>query len=197
LLAWHTWTVFYQTNGSLPAARGPFSFVRTFFCHVRTSVLARGPFTFIRTPIGLFCSFALRMLTILSASRPFSIACVARVESVLSNVRTSARRARTFFVHADLLSVMGGPLPLAREPFLFIRTPSGLFCSLELGARAIFCHARFARERFSSFFTCARGPFASPRGRTARFTRRRALTFFFLKGRRPLPPPSPHRPSLG
>ena len=31
LLSWHTWTVLYQTYGSLPAARGLFSFARTFY----------------------------------------------------------------------------------------------------------------------------------------------------------------------
>src|SRR5208282_3186481 len=79
--------------------------------------LARGPFSFIGTPSGPFWSLTLRVRTILSASGPFSIACVAHVVSILSNVRTSARRVRTFFVLADLLYVMGGPLSVARGPF--------------------------------------------------------------------------------
>ena len=77
------------------------------------------------------------MRTILSASGPFSIACVAHVDSSLSNVRTSPRRVRTFFVFADLLYVMGEPFSLARGPFSFIGTPSGLFWSLALRVRTI------------------------------------------------------------
>jgi hypothetical protein len=143
------------------------------------------------------------MWTILSASGPFSIACVARVDSILSKYgplpaargpfilcygRTSVPRTRTVFIHqdpeltflltraslhhslrertifyclistrgqypikhtdlcsprwtflvrADLLSVMGGCMSLARGPFSFIRTPGGLFCSLALRMRII------------------------------------------------------------
>ena len=58
--------------------------------------IARGPFSFIMTPSGLFCPLALRMRTILFVSGPFSIACVARVDSILSHVRTSARRVGPF-----------------------------------------------------------------------------------------------------
>ena len=98
--------------------------------------LARGPFSFIMTPSGLFCSLVLHS-TILSASGPFSIACVAHVDSILSNVCTSARRMRTFFVLADLLYVMFGPLSLARGAFSFIVTPSGPCWSLALLVRTI------------------------------------------------------------
>ena len=76
--------------------------------------LARRPFSFIETPSGLLWSVALRVRTILSASGPFSIACVGHAVIILSNVRTSARRVRTFFVLVDLLYVMVNfPLSLA------------------------------------------------------------------------------------
>ena len=155
--------------------------------------LARGPFSFIRTLSGLFCSLARSVRPILSASGSFSIACVARVDSILSNVRT-------FFVRTDLLYVMGGPLSLARGPFLFIRTPSGLFCSLKLGELTIFYHARFARERLSSFFTCARGSFATrarTRGTLLAPTRasRADLSIFFPQGGRPSSASPTVRPS--
>ena len=58
--------------------------------------LACGPLSFIGTPSGLYWSLALQERTILPASGPFSIACVAHVDSILSNMRTSARRMRTF-----------------------------------------------------------------------------------------------------
>jgi len=100
--------------------------------------LARGPFSFSRTPNRLFWSLALRVRTIISASGTFSIACVAHVIGILSNMQTSARRARTFYVRADLLSLMGGPVSLARGPFSFISTSSGLSV-----------HSRFACGPFS------------------------------------------------
>jgi len=91
--------------------------------------LARGPFSFIGTQSGLFWSLAHHVRTNISASGPFSIAFVAHLVSIriLENVRTSARLVRTFFVLADLLYVMCGPLSPARGPFSFIGTPSELF----------------------------------------------------------------------
>jgi hypothetical protein len=117
---------------------------RTFFVRAdhsyvmgRPLTFTRGPLSFIGTPSRLFWSLAFHGRTILSASGPFSIASVAHVDSILSNVRTSARRMRTFFVLADLLYVMCGPLSYPRGPFSFIGTPSGLFWSLALGVRTI------------------------------------------------------------
>ena len=63
--------------------------------------LARGPFSLIVTPSELFWSLALHVGTILSASGPFSIACVAQVDSI----------HQTY-----------GPLPAACGPFSFWRT---------------------------------------------------------------------------
>jgi hypothetical protein len=85
---------------------------------------ARGQFSLIKTSSGFFWSLAL-------ACGPFSqrvdlfIACVAHVNSILSNVRT-------FFVLANRVYYMCGPLSLACGPFSIIGTPSGLFWSLAL-----------------------------------------------------------------
>jgi len=127
LLAWHRWTVFYQTYGPLPSACGPFSFSRTFymlwanlFPSLADRFYSSGP----RVDFSGHSRFA---------CGPFSPrADLFLLLVFLSNVWTSARRVRTFFVLADLLYVMGGPLSLACGPLSFIRTPSGLFWSLAL-----------------------------------------------------------------
>jgi len=105
-------------RGPLPAARQPFLFTRTLYpLYVCGHIpLAREPFSFTRIPSGLFWSLLLRVRTIISASGYFSIACVAPVYSILSNER--ARRARTFFVRADLLSIMCGLCPSHADHFL-------------------------------------------------------------------------------
>ena len=151
MLAWHTRTVFYQTYGPLPAAYGPFSFSRTFhmlwanlFPSLADRFHSSGPRVDFSGHSRLTCG-PLPPLEDL-----FAIACVAHVGSILSNIRTSARRVRTFFVLADLLYVLCGHLSLARAPFSFIGIPTELFWSLALRVRTI-----YLRER--SFFYCLRG----------------------------------------
>jgi hypothetical protein len=99
--------------------------------------LARGPLSFIGTPSELFWSLALQGRTILSASGPFSITCVAHVDSILSNVRTSARRVRTFFVLADLYMLCVDLCPSLADRFHSSGPPSGSVWSLSLRVRTI------------------------------------------------------------
>ena len=161
LLASHTRTLFYQTFGPLSAALDLFRSRGPIVCYGRTSVPRTRTVFIYYDPSGPFCPLALRKRTILSVSGPFSIACVARVDSILSNVRTSARHARTFHM-------LWPDLCLARGPFSFIRTPSGRLSSLALhstilsmsGPFSIACVAR-ADSILSNVRTSARrvGPF--------------------------------------
>ena len=95
LLAWHTWSVFYQTYGPLPAACGPFSFSRTFhLLRVDLCPSLADRFHSSGPPSGPFWSLALRVRTSLSlAWHTWSVFCQTH-----------------------------GPLPAACGPFSFSRT---------------------------------------------------------------------------
>jgi hypothetical protein len=95
LLAWHTWAVFYQTYGPLPAACEPFSFSRT-FCMLCVDLCFSLPdrFNSSARPSGPFWSLVLRVRTILSLAW-----------------HTWSLFYQTY-----------GPLPAACGPFSFYRT---------------------------------------------------------------------------
>ena len=118
-------------------------------------------------------------ITILWRAHLFLIACVVHANSTISDVWTSARHAWTFFVLADLLSIMRGPSPLEGGPFAFVRTPSGLFTRtpnalfpISLRTRTFLVHADILISRYGplslaragvEFFwslAFARGPFS-------------------------------------
>ena len=182
MLASHTRTLFFQMFGHPPVALDLFRLRGPLICYDGHLSLEGGPFSFIRTPSGLFSSLALRMRTILPRADHFLLLAqhAWRVAYQMYGPQ-SACRTRTFFVHANLLSVMGGPRSLARGPFLFIRTPEWTFLLTQawgtdhflpraLRARTfilifhvrarIFCHSRAdARCASRADARSARGPF--------------------------------------
>ena len=115
IAAQHAWTVFYHTYGPLPATRGPF------ICYGRTSVPRTRPvffhqdpeWTFLLTRASLHHSLHDRTFfyCLHSTRRQYPIKCM-----------DFCPPRWTFLVRADLLSVIGGCLSLARAPFSFIRT---------------------------------------------------------------------------
>ena len=114
-LAWHTrgqysikLTDLCPPRADLFRSRGPFiCYGRTFFPRSRTVFIHRDPeWTFLVTRA--------LVRTILSASGPFYIACVAHVVSIL--FRLLVLHTRTVFYQTN------GRVPAARGPFSFART---------------------------------------------------------------------------
>ena len=122
LLAWHTWTVFYQTCGPLPAACGPFRSREPFICYVLTSVprsrtvfIHQNPERTLLVTRGSRADRFLRERTFFYCLRDtrdqYSIKrtdlCPPRADLLRSrgpsicHVWTSVPRSRTVFIHRD------------------------------------------------------------------------------------------------